>query len=689
MERLARMEAEAPAPPAPESAREGQRPPAKPETRLAAAFLAALPGLLVVYFAFNAGGYFPGAVGFAATLLLQMLILRILVAEDPFDGATRSFALVAGALTAFAAWTLASQLWSNAHARALVEFDRAFLYLLVLVLCGIVPAGRRRVRWTVRCLLAGIFFVCAAALVTRALPHVWPVASNLANNRLSYPLTYWNALGILATCGALLAIGLTTDAREPRTGRILAAAALPVLATTLFFTFSRGAIVALLVGLVGYLVLARSSAIVGGILASVPPAAVAVVVAYHAGLLATLDPTTPAAVSEGKRVAAVVAGATLAAALARWALIGLDRRLAGARSLAPPRRVRWIGGAVAVGIAVAVVLAANVPSWVGREYHAFVRGAPTTTTDLRTRLADPSSNGRTEHWRVGISAFDAHPIRGDGAGTYEFTWEKQRRLPSNVVDGHSLYVETLAELGVVGLVALAATLLGILASLARRARASRGTAFAALFAASLAWAVHAGVDWDWEMPAVSAWVFAAGGLALAARRPRETARPPSSRVRIAIAVALLVSAITPALMAISQHRLEQSASAFERGDCTAASRMALSSIDVLAIRPEPYQILGYCDLRAGRPHDAVAAMAKAVHEQPGDWQYHYGLAVARASASLDPRREIALANRLNPRESLARSARALFDETTSRSRWSRIAEQAEVAATSSGRLTLR
>ena len=39
--------------------------------------------------------------------------------------------------------------------------------------------------------------------------------------------------------------------------------------------------------------------------------------------------------------------------------------------------------------------------------------------------------------------------------------------------------------------------------------------FAAVFAVTLIWAVHAGVDWDWELPAVGFGVFALSGIALA------------------------------------------------------------------------------------------------------------------------------------------------------------------------------
>ena len=43
------------------------------------------------------------------------------------------------------------------------------------------------------------------------------------------------------------------------------------------------------------------------------------------------------------------------------------------------------------------------------------------------------------------------PVAGRGAGTFELAWLEQQPIPVSVVDAHSLYLETLAELGLVGL----------------------------------------------------------------------------------------------------------------------------------------------------------------------------------------------------------------------------------------------
>src|SRR3954453_17531619 len=99
-------------------------------------FLLALPGALVVYFSFDSGGYFPASPAFAAILLLVVLVLRVTLVEDPFIAFSRPLAIAAGSLGLLALWTLLSAIWSDAPARALIEFDRTFAYLLMLILFG-------------------------------------------------------------------------------------------------------------------------------------------------------------------------------------------------------------------------------------------------------------------------------------------------------------------------------------------------------------------------------------------------------------------------------------------------------------------------------------------------------------------------------------------------------------------------
>jgi hypothetical protein len=111
------------------------------EERIALWLLALLPGALIVYLSFEAGGYFAGSVAFAVPLLTQIVLLRVFVAEAPFAGFSWARAIAPGPFAAYATWTLASGLWSGSPDRALTKFDRVLLSLYCSCCSGCCSAG--------------------------------------------------------------------------------------------------------------------------------------------------------------------------------------------------------------------------------------------------------------------------------------------------------------------------------------------------------------------------------------------------------------------------------------------------------------------------------------------------------------------------------------------------------------------
>ena len=94
--------------------------------------------------------------------------------------------------------------------------------------------------------------------------------------------------------------------------------------------------------------------------------------------------------------------------------------------------------------------------------------------------------------------------RPDDQSSFQVEWRRERGSADFTTDAHSIYLETLAELGIVGGLLLAALYGTVLAGLARGTRAAPGDPGVAAAAAVLAaFAIHAGVDWDWEMPAAT------------------------------------------------------------------------------------------------------------------------------------------------------------------------------------------
>jgi O-Antigen ligase len=629
--------------------------------------LALGPGVLIAFFGFNGGGYFAGAQAFVALVLAIVLALRMWFASEPFAGFGPLGLVAAGCLAIFGVWTALSASWSDAPGRALLESDRVLLYLLALLVFASFARSTVRLRLMVRGAAAGALLVCTIGLVTRVLPDVWPIAPDIQRGRLSYPLTYWNALGLLGALGLVFATHLASSEREPRLVRVLGAAAMPVLGTAIFFTFSRGAIAVAIVGLVAYALLSRPRGLIGGLVAGGPATALAIVTAYHADLLSSDNPTSSAAASQGHHVALIVALCAIGAALVRVVLLPLDGALE--RVHLPRRARRWVPAtawALAAVLALAVFLAAHGPHSVSSNYKRFVRGnAVVQSGDLRSRLGDPGNNRRIDQWDVALDAYRTDSFQGTGAGTYENFWNEHRKTRFAIRDAHSLYVEVLGELGLTGLVLLAVSLALIAFAFARGVwRARDRYVYAALLAAALAWLLRAGLDWDWEMPAVTIWLFCAGGAALAvSSRNRARKLRLATGVRLALALVCLAVGMVPAAIAVSQHRLDDARRAFAKGDCTTAEREAHRSLDVIAFRAEPQDIIAVCAARRGAPAEAAAAGREAVRRDPGHWRYRYDLAIALA---LDPRRsaeavvQARAAARLNPLEPIARGEERLL-----------------------------
>lgn len=624
--------------------------------------LALLPGALVVFLGFQSGAFLPGPVALTAVALAVALMVRLTIAERPWGAISPGFAAGAAALGLLAAWTLLSANWSDAPARAIIEYDRVLLFLLGFLVVGALGRTPQRLRWAVRGLALAALALCLCGLITRLAPDVWAIRSDAAEDRLNYPVGYWNALGLLAAIGLLLAFALTCDDREHPAVRVLAAAALPVLGPTLLLTFSRGAVAAGAVGLLVLLVAARPRALLSGAIVALPAVAVAVMAAYGADLLASDHPTTPSATAQGHDVALVVAICVLLAAAARAALLPLDRRLAALRGPAAPRRPAVLAGAAGAFVVIAVVgaVAAGAPAALDRQYERFVEGNTIEQQSLRERLTNPDNHGRIEQWRVALDAFSAEPLRGRGAGTYALEWDRERPDSYNVEDAHSLYVEVLGELGIVGLALVGVALLLVLGAFAARARGPDRVVGGALLGAGVAWVLHAGVDWTWEMPVITLWLFAVGGLALAAPAEAPPARGVAPAARIVMALGCLALALVPAQVFLSEGALRDAARASAAGDCATAIDRALRSTSALGVRPEPFIVLGYCDVRIGRTDLALRALDNAVRRDPDNWEGHYGRALVRAAAGLDPRPELRTAQRLNPLQPLVFRATRLF-----------------------------
>ena len=88
------------------------------------------------------------------------------------------------------------------------------------------------------------------------------------------------------------------------------------------------------------------------------------------------------------------------------------------------------------------------------------------------------------------------------------------------------------------------------------------------------------------------------------RAPRSVGLAWVGRSAAALLMGLL--ALVPGVAWLSQGRLDDASYAFAQGDCRGAASAARRSISLLGNRADAYEILGYCDIRSGRPGAALA-----------------------------------------------------------------------------------
>ena len=467
--------------------------------------VAAVPLALVPALGAVQGGFKPGAWVWAGALAAWAAALGVVLTNDP--GALRCawpWFVAAGALLL---WTLASALWSVNTTQSILEARRMVVYAaVVLALVVLARAGSgRHVALATHLAISGLVLYALARYL------IGPRhAQEFEGYLLVDPLGYANAVGILAAMGLVIAVGIaaTTPSRRGRAG---AAATVPPLALALQLTGSHASWLALGAGLAAAACLEPVPLrLLRTIAALAPPAALLVWLGHHTGLG---NAATSPSRQTGVLVALAAAGSAGAAAIA-------------AGSLRATQAAGWRPG----GRRLPLVVAACV----------LVLGA-IAVAGLGAR--EP----RASYYRVAWHEYANHPLLGSGAGTFGGYWDARADLVARwggALDAHSLYLETLAELGPVGLILIAAFLLLPL----RRVVAHRRIRYVpAAAGAYIAFLLHAGLDWDWEMPAVTVAGLACGAAVLLGERAPAKPLPRTRRAAaLAAAVALGAAAIAGA-----------------------------------------------------------------------------------------------------------------------------------------------
>src|SRR5215208_3623337 len=325
---------------------------------------------------------------------------------------------------------------------------------------------------------------------------------------------------------------------------------------------------------------------------------------------------------------------TLYLTYSRGGWLALAAGLVAMLALRLPALDRRVAIPLAAGVALAAVVAVVA---VARAFDS----STTTPASGASRLTTVSGSNRAEYWKVAGQDVRDHPAVGSGAGSWGRYWVRERPVPQPARDAHSLFLETLAELGPLGLALL---LVAFAAPVVAAVRTRDDPLTPAALGPFAAFAAHAAQDWDWELPAATVPALVCAVALLAA------SRGPAPRLRSlgGAAVAGLLAVVT--LVAYAGNRALEVA---ETGSDASARRAA-------RLQPwsaQPWRVLGEEQLALGEADRARATFLDALHRDDGDWELWLDLALASPEGA-DRNRGLARAKELNPLESAIDELRA-------------------------------
>jgi hypothetical protein len=502
---------------------------------------------VLVRLGFDQGGYFPAAytsAGAIAFIALAVLVVR------PGQQRLSTHALVAiGSLAGFACWIGLSRLWSVVPDAPMLDMKRAMLYLALFGLGLIAADSGRNARVLVWSVLGVIVVICGAGLLSRLQPDLVSSATDpwvAVFYRLDHPVGYWNAFGALASLGAVLALGLAADVRANAILRAAAAGAAVLLGVAMYLSLSRGAWLALIVGIVVLVALhPRRWALLLTLVIVGAAAAVAMLRLRGYPALVTDPKAGSGQAAQGSAFTRELVALVFAAVAAQAALALVRGPRFLESRIAMLRRIALIGGAAVLVAAAIIGYAArgseaesgttaavhDATDWLDKQWQEFLNPTANASEGAGTARLVSIKGARSDLYGVALDGFKARPLTGGGAGSFEVRYARERTVDVKSRDAHSLPVETLSELGLVGLLLLTG-FVGAVTVAARRSLAGKGVIrpaeAAAVSAAFAVWLAHASVDWDWEMPVLTGIAIVLCG-ALFQRGRRRRARRPHSR----------------------------------------------------------------------------------------------------------------------------------------------------------------
>jgi hypothetical protein len=618
-----------------------------------------VPFLLVLYLALKGGGYDPLVSDQVGIVVWWVVVLAALVGLLRLSGIGAAGWVGLGLIGAFAAWTALGIGWSSSAEQSVAQLALVATYLGVFVL-ALAQRGSEGLRRAAGAVATAIGVIAALALLSRVHPSWFPTDQTAdfigaARSRLNYPLNYWNGLAALIAIGIPLALTAATLARSLAL-RALAAAAVPAMALTAYYTYSRGGALEIAVALVALVALhPRRLSLLPTLTVSVAGSAILIAAANQRDALGN-GLGTATAHSQGNEMLAITLVVCAGAALLQVA-IGLASRHGLGPRIAVSRNAAGGAFAIAALAAIVIALAAGLPGYLSDRWDDFKNPVGAQVTNAE-RFDSASGNGRYQYWKAAFHENETDPLIGTGPGTFQNWWAEHGSIPGFVRNAHSLYFETLGELGIVGLLLIVGFVLwpiavGIRAAL--RLDVERRALLAGAVAACAAFATAAGVDWIWQIPAIPvAFLLVAGAVLTVGARARRPGEGAPLVPRIGLVALGLVALVLIAIPLASTDKVRASQAdvrARDLGAALSAARTA-ANVEPYAATPKLQEAL-VLELQ-GNLGPAVSAATEATNADANNWRTwmvlsrleaergRAGPAVAayKRARSLDPRSQL-------------------------------------------------
>jgi hypothetical protein len=387
--------------------------------------------------------------------------------------------------------------------------------------------------------------VSGYALLGKVFPTAIAPGQSLLGARLSAPYGYWNAIGLIAAMGLPACVWLGARRGGHPLWRALAVPACGVLVATVLLSYSRGALLAAIVGLACWFALVPlrlrgALTLVLGVIAG------GAVMLWAVG--------TPGITSDGQSMASQIsAGHWFGVVL--LIMLGLSGASGAAFAVAADRRPlseferRRIGGALlallaCVPVIAVIALAASSRGFTGEISYAWSKLTSANVgsggTSAGRLLAEDNSHAR--YWSEGLRVGDHALLKGVGGLGFGTASLRYSGAHGNAANAHSFWIETFADFGVIGLVVTVALFVawGVATARALALRRpslvwvrSRGSESAGepvperaleraglltLLAVVVIFGVHSAIDWTWFIPGLAVPALLCAGW-LAGRGP--------------------------------------------------------------------------------------------------------------------------------------------------------------------------